>query len=211
MDINHQDPSAVPSDVCTLSIPAQNCRKILKNCNRCLLFSKQPSHYCALLPKQCEFNFDVARDVMFICGQPILHTVCLQTDFSRSAPLTKKDSYKIWEAFVTIWMTPYLEVSYIVWFEQAKLFFSVQFKTLATSPSYRLLPVAVESRWSLIPELYQDPMPCISNKLAVDHCNAQLHLNFDYANLSMPLIVGPNASSPAILLFSSQTWLLTGE
>jgi hypothetical protein len=103
----------------------EKLQEISKSCKGCQLYSKQPNRYRAVLPDQCVFNFDVALDVMFIRGQPILHAVCRQTHFSRAAPLLKQDSYTLWEAFMSIRVLPYLGVPYNLWVDQAKSFLSV--------------------------------------------------------------------------------------
>lgn len=186
-------------------------QEITKQCKGCQLFSKQPNRYRAVLPDQCVFNYDVAIDVMFISGNPVLHAVCRQTHFSRAAPLPKQDSYTIWSVFMTIWVTPYLGVPHNLWVDQAKAFLSVQFKTLANSLGCNIVPIAVEAHWSLIAERYHDPLRRISRKLIVDHPAAPMELIVDYANLAMSHTIGPEGFTPAILAFGAQPRLPIGN
>lgn len=189
----------------------EKLQAVAAQCKDCQLFSRQPNRYRAVLPEQFVFNYDVALDVMFIAGHPILHTVCRQTHFSRAAPLPQQDSYTIWVTFMTIWVVPYLGVPFNLWVDQAKAFLSVQFKTLANSLGCNLVPIAVEAHWSLIAERYHDPLRRISMNLITDHPAAPLQLIIDYANLAMSHTIGPEGFTPAILAFGAQPRLLVGN
>lgn len=119
--------------------------------------------------------------------------MCCQTHFFRAAPLHKQDSYTIWETFMTVWVTLYLNVPYNLWVDQFKSFLSVQFKTLASFLGCIVIAIAVENHWSFIAKRYHDPMRRISNKLSVENQSAPLHLIVDYANLTSSHIVGPES------------------
>ena len=112
---------------------------------------------------------------------------------------------------MTIWVTPYHGVPYNLWVDQAKSFFSVQFKTLANSLGCNLVPIAVEARWSLIAERYHDPMRRISKKLMIDHRAAPLCLIIDYATLAMSHTIGPEGFTPAMLAFGAKPRLPIGS
>ena len=189
----------------------EKLQAVTKQCNGCQLFSLQPNRYRAVLPDQCVFNYDVALDVMFFTKIPILHAVCLQTHFSRAAILPKQDSYTTWCVFMTIWVTPYLDVPFNLCVDQAKAFFSVQFKTLANFLGCNLVPIAVEVHWSLIAERYHDPLRRIVQKRIVDHPAAPLSLIVDYANMAMSHTIRPEGFTPAILAFGTQLRLPIGN
>lgn len=195
----------------TGSTDLEKLQDITQRGKGCQLYTKKHNRYRAVLTDQCVFNYDVAVDVMFIAGHQILYVVCRQTHFSLAAPLHKQDSFTIWQTFMTIWVTPYLGVPYNLWVDQAKSFFSVQFRTLANSLGCKLVPIAVEAHWSLIAELHHDPLRRIAKKLIVDHPAAPLGLIIDYANLAMSHKIGPEGFTPAILAFGAQPLISIGN
>lgn len=152
----------------------QKLQGIAKSCKKFQLFFKKLDRYRSILPEQCLFNFDVAIDVMFIRNQSVINAICKQTHFLREAPIPAQNSFTIWETFMIVWVLPYFGVPYNLWADQAKSFFSVQFKTMASSLECNLIPIAVEACLSLVAKRYHDPLGRISNKHLVDHPKASL-------------------------------------
>lgn len=66
------------------------------------LISKKRNRYCAALPEQSKFCFDMAFSVIFIRDQPILHAFIRLTHFFCAVPLNNQDAYTIWKNFMDI-------------------------------------------------------------------------------------------------------------
>ena len=81
-----------------------------------------PQRYRSAAPDDIVFNLDVAIDIMFIDGIPIIHAVCKQTHLSRAAILRAQDGMIIWETFMKMWACPYLGAPDNLWVDQAKQF-----------------------------------------------------------------------------------------
>lgn len=198
----------------TIKIGSSDIDKLIEvteQCKGCQLFTEQLNRYHAVLPEQCVFNFNVAINVMFIEQVLILHAVSKQTPFSRAAILSKQDSYTIWTTFVSIWVIPYLGVPHNHWVEQAKLFLSTQFTTLANVLECNIVTIAVEAHCSLIAEHYQDPLRPFVSKVIPDRPTASLNIIVNYENLAMAHTIGPERFSPAILSFGAHPRLPIGS
>lgn len=75
----------------------------------------------------------------------------------------------------------------------------------------KLVPIAVESYYSVIGELHHDPMRYIANKFSVKHPSTTHNPTVDYASLSMSHTVRPEGSVPTILAFGAQPRQSTEE
>lgn len=189
----------------------EKLKEITAQCNGCQFKARGPNRTRVLLPEHYVFNFDVAIDVMFEEGKPILHAVCRQTHFSRATVYERQTSKALYEAFMRIWAIPYLGVPTNVWVDQAKAFLSKEFKTYLESLGCKVIAIGVEAHWSLIAERYHDPLRRIIQKLRSDHPHAPLDLIIDYSNLAMSHTVGPEGFTPAILTFRAQPCLPIGK
>lgn len=53
------------------------------------------------------FNQDLAMEIMYLDGQPVLHVVDIGTGFGNAAPLSESTVEVVWATFTSIWATLY--------------------------------------------------------------------------------------------------------
>ena len=70
-------------------------------------YNRAPRRPIVSLPREPEFNGEVAMDLLFVHGAILLHVMCLFTHFSSSGMLRRKTAQEVEEKFTTNWLSKY--------------------------------------------------------------------------------------------------------
>ena len=81
---------------------------ISSECEQCQEWHSGPLRFRVKLPNDSiTFNSDVAMDLVWLEGKPVLHIVCLQTRFQNACFLQSKASSAVWQALIEVWTSVY--------------------------------------------------------------------------------------------------------
>jgi Reverse transcriptase (RNA-dependent DNA polymerase) len=128
-------------------------RQLLKEIlNECVVYEKfgpRPRRLRAVIPANVTFNHEVAIDVYYIHGYPVLSVICLSTSFVASSFLESRHSAAIWDTFMRTWCYSYVGAPSFVRLDAAGEHTSAEFRDPARASGIELVFSLVESHWSL--------------------------------------------------------------
>ena len=78
-------------------------------CQKCKEFSSKPFRFRASLPdNDVVYNHELAIDLLWLSGSPVLHVVDTHTSFQNAIFIEDKSPEGLWRAFTECWSTVYL-------------------------------------------------------------------------------------------------------
>ena len=79
-------------------------KQISNACNTCQVHSPGLLRFLVTLPKsKCVIKHELALDLMWIDGSPVLHNVDTHSHFSSTIFLNGKSTKDVWNAFIICW------------------------------------------------------------------------------------------------------------
>lgn len=103
-------------------------------CEQCREFTQRPFRFRASIPpNQIVFNHEVAIELMWLEGNPILHVVDTHTGFQNATILKGKLVYDIWYAFIECLASSYIGYPSIIRLDQEAGFAAESLKDLASA------------------------------------------------------------------------------
>ena len=79
----------------------QMLEEITKACEECRNYSVKPFRFrAAFPPEHVIFNHEIALDLMWLEGQPVLHIVDTHTHFQNAIVIKSKSTRDVWDAFI---------------------------------------------------------------------------------------------------------------
>ena len=113
----------------------QILKDIQMKCSPCAKFSRKPLSFQIgnIDTNEIVFNKEIAMDIFWIEGTPVLHVIDLGTRYSAAQLLTKKpiDTDEVWNAFLKCWVLVYAGMPEIMFCDQGKEFTSKLWNELA--------------------------------------------------------------------------------
>lgn len=109
-------------------------KRISSECRSCSSYSKRPFRFRASLGQdKIVFNHELALDLMWLGGNPLLHIIDTHTHFSNSIVLCSKKVDGIWATFVEYWASLYVGYPRVIRLDQEASFRASVFDYLSIS------------------------------------------------------------------------------
>lgn len=180
-------------------------KEIEKFCHSCQLNSQSPRRFKFTLKDDCEFNYEIMVDVMYLSNRPVLHVVDIATAFQAGRFLPSISAKDTWEALRCLWIDTYQGPPDIITHDAGTNFASTEFRNEAKMMGITCKQVPIEAHWSIGKlERYHAPL-----RRAYEVINAELNtVASPDAILQMSLkavndTVGPNGLVPTLLVFGT--------
>ncbi|KAI0994393.1 hypothetical protein K3495_g13789 [Podosphaera aphanis] len=180
-------------------------KEIEKFCHSCQMNSQSPRRFKFTLREDCEFNYEIMVDVMYLSNRPVLHVVDVATAFQAGKFLSSLSAKETWEALRFLWIDTYQGPPDIVTHDAGTNFASHEFRNEAKMMGITCKQIPIEAHWSIGKlERYHAPLrrayEVINSELnAIVSQDAILQMAFKAVNDT----TGPNGLVPTLLVFGT--------
>jgi hypothetical protein len=125
--------------------------RLTKYCEHCQKYGRSPGRFKFTLrdDQDCEFNYSIYVDIMYIDGSPVLHVIDEATRFQAARWLQNISAKHTWDALRTCWMDTYVGPPEYITHDAGKNFVSKEFRQLARTMAISTKAVPVEAHWSI--------------------------------------------------------------
>ncbi|KAL5903019.1 hypothetical protein ACKVV7_011560 [Pyricularia oryzae] len=123
--------------------------KITKICHQCQTHDPAPQRFKFSIKDECEFNYEVILDVLWLDGKPVLHVIDSATGFQAATFLKDMSAHTTWNALCRIWIHIYLGPPDIITHDPGKNFASEEFHSNARIVGTTCKEMPVEAHWAL--------------------------------------------------------------
>jgi len=175
-----------------------------KFCHHCQMNAKAPTRFRFTIHDDCEFNYRIIVDVMFLDGRPVLHVVDEATAFHAGGFLKSLSAEHTWEKLKQCWSDTYLGPPDLIRHDLGTNFASAEFGKNARFAGITMEPIPVEAHWTIGKvERYHAPIrrayEIFSAELPELSPDARLQAAFKAVNDT----AGPNGLVPTLLVFGA--------
>lgn len=178
---------------------------ISRACATCTCFSSK--HLCfkvAILEEKIVLNHEVALELFWLDGKPVLHVVDLGTGFSNALFLQGQSVSGVWSAFTLCWCTIYVGHPHSMCTDSGSVYTSQRWHLLTNEHGIDLKVSGVEYHNSLgLGERYQSPLRRLYQRVRHDAPDLSPILVLRLATKAMNDTVGPEGFIPSHLVFGS--------
>lgn len=181
-------------------------KKLTKFCHQCQMHEKSPGRFKFTLKDDCEFNYSVVIDVLYIDRKPVLQVVDEGTAFQAARFLKDMSARTAWDTLRACWIDTYLGPPDRVVHDAGKNFASVEFKQLARSMAIEIREVPVESHNSVgLVERYHTPLrrayEIIQEELKDEHIDKEFMLQMAVKAINDS--AGPKGIVPTLVVLGA--------
>ena len=183
----------------------EDLTKITKSCDTCQRHASAPNRFRVALPtEKIVFNRSVCLDLMFLSGKPVLHAVDSDTCFSAACFLHGESTDAVWNAFMKIWVSPYLGYPDEVRCDQGPQFRSKRWDDILRMAGISKKLSGVESHNSLgVGEKYHDFLRTIFCKVTATYRYLDKNFALTLSVKAMNDTAGPDGLVPTLLVFGA--------
>ncbi|EED15826.1 conserved hypothetical protein [Talaromyces stipitatus ATCC 10500] len=128
-----------------LDVDYKMLAQIEEFCHHCQINRQAPRRYRFTLHDDCEYNYEIVVDVMYLDGKPVLHIVDWATSFQAARFLKSLSTKDTWEALRAAWIDTYLGPPDVISHDAGTNFAAVEFRTEARMMGIRCHQVPVEA------------------------------------------------------------------
>lgn len=179
--------------------------EIEKFCHSCQMNRQSPRRFKFTLHEDCEFNYEIMVDIMYLNNRPVLHVVDVAIAFQAGRFLPSISAKETWEALRFLWIDTYQGPPDIVTHDAGTNFASFEFRNEAKMLGIACKQIPIEAHWSIGKlERYHAPL-----RGAYEILNPELNsIVSQDAILQMALkaindTAGPDGLVPTLLVFGS--------
>lgn len=190
------DPKATPGTHAQLE-------ELTRACDVCQRLSRAPGRFrVALPPEELIFNRTILMDLMFLDGQPVLHTIDKVTLLSAAGFLTEGETAgAVWNLYLRLWVCPYAGHPEIMRTDQGSQFASAGWKALVHTAGTRLAVSGVEAHNALgVGERYHAYLRGIYRRVRMENGSLPKEVTLSLAVAAMNQTAGPRGLSPTLLV-----------
>lgn len=183
----------VPSDL----------EKISATCDVCKREADSPHRFRVSIPgSDCVINRTVCLDLMSLDGDTVLHVVDKDKKFNTACFLSGESVADFWEAFIRIWVSPYIGYPDVISVDQGPQFKSLDWKNLLQAACIKEHTSGVESHNSLgVGERYHSFLCHVYNKFRADNATISRQYALQLAVKATNDTAGPSELVPTLLVF----------
>lgn len=179
--------------------------EISKSCETCRPFSAKPFRFRASIsPDNVIFNHELAIDLLWLDGAPVLHIVDKQTHYQNAVPIRSKRASDIWYAFVEGWASVYVGYPSVLRLDQEASFCSEFFKDVSLAHGIDLRFSGIKSHHSVGPgERYHAPFRRVFRITLNRYPSLDSETVLRYSVEAMNDSVGPEGLVPSFLVYGT--------
>ena len=179
--------------------------EIADACTNCHEHRNRPYRFRVSMPSDVvRFNYEVAVDLMWLQGNPLLHIVETHTDYQNAVLFKGKSWQDIWNAIVEGWASVYLGYPNPIRADSGSAFPSKFWKGVTTLQGNNVEISWVESHSSLgVGERSHDPLRQILDKIVSDHPRLDPEIAIRLAVKAINDTMGPEGVVPSLLVYGS--------
>ncbi|EED14740.1 conserved hypothetical protein [Talaromyces stipitatus ATCC 10500] len=188
-----------------LDVDYKMLAQIEEFCHHCQINRQAPRRYRFTLHDDCEYNYEIVVDVMYLDGKPVLHIVDWATSFQAARFLKSLSTKDTWEALRAAWIDTYLGPPNVISHDAGINFATVEFRTEARMMGIRCHQVPVEAHNAIGKvERYHTPL-----RRAYNIILSELGESVDKEIILQMVVkavndtVGPDGLVPTILVFGA--------
>ncbi|CDF36991.1 unnamed protein product [Chondrus crispus] len=177
--------------------------EIASACRGCKQHSSRPYRFrVSIPPNTIVFNEEVALDLFWIEGNPILHVVDTRTNFQNVALLKGQSACYVWYAFVKAWSSVYVGYPNRMGADQGSVFTSKLWEDVTLMHGIELQMSGVESHNSLgVGERYHGPIRRIFRVLRTQYPQLDSEVSLRLVVKGANDTLGPDGHVPSKLVF----------
>ncbi|KAI0992010.1 hypothetical protein K3495_g16176, partial [Podosphaera aphanis] len=170
------------------------------------MHGKSPGRFKFTLKDDCEFNYSIVIDIVYIDAKPALHVVDDATGFGAARFLTDMSSANVWNTLRYCWIDVYQGPPEYIVHDAGTNFVSKEFQQLAKSMAITTKEVPVEAHNSVGKvERYHAPLrrayDILSNELHGEKITKDMILQM--AQKAVNDSAGPDGIIPTLLVFGA--------
>ena len=123
------------------------------------MHGKSPGRFKFTLKDDCEFNYSIVIDILYLNGRPVLQVVDSAIGFNAARFVKDMSANSAWNTLRVCWSDSYLGPPDRIVHDAGKNFASAEFRQLAKSMAIEVKEVPVESHHSVgLVERYHAPL-----------------------------------------------------
>ena len=179
--------------------------EIAKACRNCHQHSPRPYRFRVSIPADdVKFNHEVAVDLMWLKGRPLLHIVDTHTRFQNAILLKGESAQDVWDAFVEGWASVYIGYPNRIRSDRGSVFTSKFWRGVTSLHGIDIQLSGVESHNSIgVGERYHAPLRQVFDKVMTDHPSLDPEVALRLATKALNDTSGPDGLVPSLLVFGS--------
>ncbi|KAI0994279.1 hypothetical protein K3495_g13903, partial [Podosphaera aphanis] len=179
---------------------------LTKVCHHCQMNAKSPGRFRFTLKDDCEFNYSVVIDVLYLDGRPVLQVVDEATAFQAARFLKDMTAKSAWDALRHCWIDTYQGPPDIIVADAGKNFTSQEFIKNADALAITVKIVPVESHNSVgkverYHLLLRRSFDIIKDELK--DCSCDRNIILQMAVKAVNDSAGPDGIVPTLLVFGA--------
>ena len=178
---------------------------LTKYCHQCQMNGKAPGRFKFTLKDDCNFNFEIIIDVMYLDSKPVLQVIDSATSFQAARFLKDMSAKNAWDTLRLCWIDTYQGPPDYIAHDAGKNFASTEFRQSARSMAIEVKEVPVEAHNSIGKvERYHQPLrrayEIIRDELQ-DNTSPEIILQM--AVKAVNDSAGPDGIVPTLLVFGA--------
>ena len=176
---------------------------IVDNCAGCKRFGIRPYRFRVSVPgDQIVFNHEVAIDLFWVGGNPILHVVDTHTGYQNVGLPKSLSAQHVWEAFLEAWVTVYVGMPNRIRADQGSVLTSKFWDDVTALHGVELQFSGVESHNSIgIGERYHAPLRRVFRVIRSQYPNLDPEIALRLAVKASNDTLGPDGYVPSRLVY----------
>lgn len=181
-------------------------RHLTKYCDACQRNGRSPGRFSFTIKDDvnCNFNFNIIVDILYVTSKPVLHIVDEATRFQTGRWLKEISARHLWEQLRSCWIDTYLGPPDFISADAGKQFIAREFKQYAANMGITVRNVPVEAHHSIGKvERYHGPLRRIYTIIATEIPGIDPELALQMAFKAINDSVGPNGLVPTLLVFGA--------
>ncbi|EED18931.1 hypothetical protein TSTA_126390 [Talaromyces stipitatus ATCC 10500] len=179
--------------------------EIEKYCHHYQMNQQAPRRFKFTLTDDCEFNYEIVVDIMYLDGKPVLHVVDWATSFQAARFLKSLSAKDTWEALRAAWIDTYLGPPDVISHDTGTNFASNEFKMEARMMGITCHQVLVEAHSSIGKvERYHAPLCRAFNIISTElGTSVDKDVVLQMAVKAINDTMGPDRIVPTMLVFGA--------
>ncbi|EED20782.1 conserved hypothetical protein [Talaromyces stipitatus ATCC 10500] len=174
-------------------------------CHHCQMNRQAPKRFKFTLHDDCEYNYEIVVDVMYLDGKPVLHIVDWATSFQAAKFLKSLSTKDTWEALRVAWIDTYLGPPDVISHDAGTNFAAAEFRTEAKIMGIQCHQVPVEAHNAIGKvERYHTPLRRAYNIILSElGASVDKEIILQMAVKTVNDTVGPDGLVPTVLVFGA--------
>lgn len=179
--------------------------EIAASCHNCQSHRSNPYRFpVSILEEEIKFNHEVAVDLMWLKGNPILHIVDTQTRFQNAILLKGESARDVWDAFIEAWASVYIGYPNRIRSDRGSVFTSKFWADVTSLHDIVVQLSGVESHNSTdVGERYHEPLRQNFDRIITELPSIDSEVALRLSVKAINDTAGPDGLVPSLLVFGS--------